>query len=291
MRRLTLVVAIVIIAVSLAVGVYVLEMANGPTSVDSKIGKPVSGSDISTLYRDSLQPYGPTPSAAMVLSVHSNGPAVLTVGNKPVVIYIGAEYCPYCAIQRWSLVMGLMRFGNFTGLSYMTSRPGDVGAGDYPTFTFAGSTYSSPYISFQPFEVDDRNGQTLTTVPANYSAPWTQAGSGFPFMNFANSYTVPGSMLANPQVLTGKNWTQVLTSITTSDSTGLQIRESANLITSIICKLTSGRPASVCTANPIASQTASLAGPKSGSMVAPPLQTPGQAKIMLPSNDNRRRIV
>jgi len=268
-RRVTIIATIVIVAVSLGVGIYILSVANGPTAIDKFIGQAVSTSDITSLYKDSLQPYGPAPSTTMVGEVQSNGGAALTSEGKPVVVYIGAEYCPYCAVQRWGLIMGLMRFGNFSGLQYMTSRPGDVGAGDYPTFTFVGASYVSTYITFRSYEVDDRNGNSLTTVPSNYSVAWSSAGSSFPFMNFANSFTVPGSMIATPQDLTGENWTQVLTQISTSSGPGVEIRQSANLVTALICKLTNSEPASVCDVSPIAAQVSSLSAPAPGSLAFP----------------------
>lgn len=40
--------------------------------------------------------------------------APLEINGKPAVVYITAEFCPYCAIERWGLVIALMRFGNFT---------------------------------------------------------------------------------------------------------------------------------------------------------------------------------
>ena len=38
----------------------------------------------------------------------------LTVNGTPEVLYMGADYCPFCAATRWGLVLALMRFGNFT---------------------------------------------------------------------------------------------------------------------------------------------------------------------------------
>jgi len=32
------------------------------------------------------------------------------------VVYIGAEYCPYCAVERWPLIVALNRFGTLTNL-------------------------------------------------------------------------------------------------------------------------------------------------------------------------------
>ncbi|HEX8036257.1 MAG TPA: DUF929 family protein, partial [Ktedonobacterales bacterium] len=31
--------------------------------------------------------------------------------GKPQILYIGAEYCPFCAAERWSLIVVLGRFG------------------------------------------------------------------------------------------------------------------------------------------------------------------------------------
>ena len=40
----------------------------------------------------------------------------LTAGNgKPEVLFIGAEYCPYCAAERWSVVEALSRLGASAG--------------------------------------------------------------------------------------------------------------------------------------------------------------------------------
>ncbi len=45
----------------------------------------------------------------------------LTENGKPEMLYIGAEYCPYCAAERWAMIVALSRFGTFTGLSTIHS--------------------------------------------------------------------------------------------------------------------------------------------------------------------------
>src|SRR5580692_10140458 len=45
----------------------------------------------------------------------------LTENGKPEMLYIGAEYCPYCAAERWAMVVALSRFGTFSGLSTVHS--------------------------------------------------------------------------------------------------------------------------------------------------------------------------
>ena len=58
-------------------------------------------------------------------------------------IFVGAEYCPYCAAERWSMIMALSRFGTFTGLKEMSSESNDVDP-DTSTFTFVDSSYTQP---------------------------------------------------------------------------------------------------------------------------------------------------
>jgi hypothetical protein len=255
-RRVTILVTLVVISVSLAVGIYIASTA-GNSALDSKIGQPVSTEDVTTLYRNSLQPYGPAPPTDMVKLVENATGPLYTVGGKPIVVYIGAEFCPYCAVQRWSLIMALMRFGNFTNLTYMTSSAAES---DLATFTFVGSSYRSSYVVFQPFENEDRNRGALQAIPSNYSTEWRLYGSIYPFMNFGNKYLIPTSTMIFGS-LQGKNWTQVLNEINSGDAFGTQIRQSANLLTSLICKLTGEQPSSVCTAYPIESTASGLQAP------------------------------
>src|ERR1700751_1082336 len=72
----------------------------------------------------------------------------LTANGKPEMLYMGAEYCPYCAAERWAMIQALSRFGTFSGLSAIRSAAKD-GAGQaevYPntaTWTFVNSSYTS----------------------------------------------------------------------------------------------------------------------------------------------------
>ena len=79
-----------------------------------------------------------------------NGPP-LTDGGKPKVLYVGAEYCPYCAAERWAMVVALSRFGTFTGLGQTASAAHDVFPST-PTLTFHGSSFTSSTITFTGVE-------------------------------------------------------------------------------------------------------------------------------------------
>jgi len=257
-RRLTIIITVVIIAVSIAVGIYFVTTANAGTALDKYDGLQVSTQHLTSLQRMSDQPYGPAATSAMESQVISYGGAQFISNGKPVVVYVGAEFCPFCAIERWPLIMALERFGNFTNLRYTTSA---VDEGDYASFTFVGSSYTSNYIAFRGYEDEDRSSAPLQTVPANYSAVWSNFGNGFPFLDFGNTYVIKASVLPFPDIIGGKNWTAILNDIATSDSVGLQIREAANLITGVICKITQGAPVAVCSASPITSSTSSISGP------------------------------
>jgi len=262
MRRVTIVVTVIIIAASIAVGVYFLSTQGG-SQLDKSIGLPVTTSDMVSLQKVSDQPYGPTPSSAMQADVYQYDGSQFVTNGKPTIVFIGAEFCPYCAVERWAIITALNRFGNFSSLHYTTSANDE---GDYASFTFVNSSYRSNYISFRPFEDEDRSGNALQTVPSNYSTVWGDFGNGFPFLDFGNTYVIKVSLLAFPDILTGQNWTAILNDISTSDATGLQIRQAANLITSVICKVTGETPAAVCTAPPIESVTSAISGPTQGSL-------------------------
>src|SRR5207249_3539085 len=46
-------------------------------------------------------------------SLPSNTPGQKGPTGKVQVLFVGADYCPYCAAQRWSIIAALNRFGKF----------------------------------------------------------------------------------------------------------------------------------------------------------------------------------
>lgn len=182
-----------------------------------------------------------------------NGASILKDdGGKPIVTYVGAEYCPYCAAERWALAVALSRFGTFTNLSATHSAGDDV----YPntqTLSFYRSSYSSPYVDFQPVEeatnqVVNGSYQTLQTPTAAQTAllnKYDSAGS-IPFLDIANKYVVTGSSYS-PQVLQGLSRDQIAAQLSDPSSAVAQaIDGTANDITAAICNVTGNQPSSVC---------------------------------------------
>ena len=115
-----------------------------------------------------------------------NAPVLRDSVGKPILLFIAAEYCPYCGTERWPIVIALSRFGTFSNLHIISSSATDVYP-NTPTFTFYGSTYASPYIDFQPVEIEDRSdkslqkltsaqSQTFVTYSSSQSIPFIDAG-------------------------------------------------------------------------------------------------------------------
>ncbi len=188
----------------------------------------------------------------------------LTSGGKPEVLYVGAEFCPFCAAARWPLIVALSRFGTFSGLR--TTRSGVTnGAGQHelypatPTWTFYGSGYTSQYLTFTPVELqtnipDPSTGgyttlQTLTAAQQKLVTAYDPDGS-VPFLDIGNAYIQMGTLTPyGPQDLQNLTWAQIATALHHPATALAQgIDSSANYLTAAFCKLTGNQPASACTA-------------------------------------------
>jgi thiol-disulfide isomerase/thioredoxin len=171
----------------------------------------------------------------------------LVLNGKPEVLYMGAEYCPYCAAERWAMIVALDKFGNFTGIEYMQSSATDVYP-NTPTFTFVGANYTSNYISFVSVEQLDRSSNQLQTATASETALLNQydTGGSIPFIDFGNQYAITGAQYL-PTPLQNANWTQIASQVNNPTSPiALSIDGAANHLISAICKIDGGAPSSIC---------------------------------------------
>jgi thiol-disulfide isomerase/thioredoxin len=180
----------------------------------------------------------------------ANGPT-LTSGRKPEMLYIGAEWCPYCAAERWAMAIALSRFGTFSTLRGVHSSSADV----YPstaTLTFYKSTYTSKYLVFTPVENEDVNRNLLQSPTPAQQALWNKydPSNGYPFIDIGNRF-IAGSTYS-PQVLQGLSWSQIASDLSNPSSPVAKgAVGSANVFTAVICTLTGNQPASVCTSPPV----------------------------------------
>jgi thiol-disulfide isomerase/thioredoxin len=195
------------------------------------------------------------------------GAPVLTSAGKPEVVYLGEEWCPYCAAQRWAIVVALSRFGSFSGLGVTQSASDDVFPGTR-TFTFAKATYSSSYLAFTAVEIQDANRKPLQTPTAEqqrliavYDAPPyvpSESAGGIPFLDLGGKYVLSGASYS-PQTLAGQSWTQIASALSDPSSADARgIGGSANALTAALCTLTGQQPAGVCSSKAVADAKGAL---------------------------------
>ena len=202
------------------------------------------------------------------------GKPVLTDGGKPLVVYMGAEYCPYCAAERWAMVQALSRFGTFHNLGVTHSSSSDVFP-NTPTLSFHGATYTSKYLSFQGVEMQSNQVSgnfyaTLDTPTADQqkllstydAAPYVAASAAgsIPFIDFANQAVVSGSSYS-PQLLAGMTADQVAAALSDpSNPIAQAVGGTANAFTAILCNLTGDQPAGVCVSPAVSAYQGKLGG-------------------------------
>ncbi len=255
-RQLLITGGSVLAVLAIVVAFVVVKTLGGPASAGS--GKATASASlahqVTSVPASTLNSVGKgTASPKTILPISGTA---LTANGKPEVLYMGAEYCPFCATERWAMTVALSRFGTFSGLKFIHSSASDDPA-SIPTLTFYKSTYSSKYISFTPDEMQDVNRATLQAPTAAQNAiltkydappqvPSTDAGS-IPFVDFGNKFMVSGASYSYT-VLQGKTWAQVAAALKDPSTPIAKGADgAANMITAAICKLTGNKPATACT--------------------------------------------
>jgi hypothetical protein len=176
--------------------------------------------------------------------------AALTSGGKPQMLYIGAEFCPYCAAMRWSMAIALSRFGTLTPLHGIRSSPTDTDP-NTATLTFYKTGYHSNYLSFAPVENLTVSHAPLQNPTTEQNALWAKYEPdpntrGYPFVDFGNKLVMKGPIY-DAKVLQGKTWSQIAAALKDPTSPIAQsVDGAANYITGAICKMTNNQPSGVC---------------------------------------------
>jgi len=209
--------------------------------------------------------------AAGVTSVPQSIDApALTDSGKPKVLYIGAEYCPFCAAERWPMVVALSRFGTWTGLAGTESGAKDV----FPntqTLSFHGAKFTSDYLTFAGFETQTNkevDGQytPLDTLPdadqkifdTYNKPPYVDSAGGIPFANIGGKYVTSGASFS-PELLEGKSRAEIAAALSDpSSDIAKAVVANANVLTAAICEATGNKPA-VCTSAGVQAGAAALA--------------------------------
>jgi hypothetical protein len=266
---------VVVIAIVVAFVVIKVSGNNSPStgSATSTTGTVLPASvhkDITTVPASALNTVGIGSVPSFMSADEGGAPPIsaisntaLTSGGKPEMLYIGAEFCPYCGAERWAMAVALSRFGTFTTpLRGIHSSPSDTDP-NTPTLTFYQAKYSSPYLVFTPVENETISRAPLQNTTAAQQALWEKydssaSGVGYPFISFGNKYVIK---LPNydPGVLAGMSWAQVAAALHNPNSPVAQgALGSANLMTAAICKMTGGKPGNVCTSAGVVAASAHL---------------------------------
>jgi thiol-disulfide isomerase/thioredoxin len=247
-----------LVAVTAIVGYYIFTQSGTAGGSSPLNGQPASAevlNDLAGVSANTLNQVGiPSPSIVNPPTAIS-GATALTINGKPGVLYMGAEYCPYCAAERWSMIVALDKFGNFTGIQYMQSASTDVYP-NTPTFSFVGATYTSKYIAFESVEQADRNQAPLQSATAAQTSLMTtyDTGGTIPFLDIGNQYKITSSQYIPSALRVGDqpsgapyNWTQIAPQLDNASSIfAVNIDGTANTLIAAICKIDGGQPSSVC---------------------------------------------
>ncbi len=167
-------------------------------------------------------------------------------GGKLYVFFMGAEYCPYCAAERWAIVRALQKFGQWDGLKQTMSAARDEPFLNLPTYDFTKATYNSPNIEFVSREVKDRDFKPLQKLlkteeklVRKFNPP-----KEIPFLLIGGRFMQVGSGFT-PKIFIGHTFRQTETELKKMESEIRKtIDDEANIIAALMC--VSGLPPEVC---------------------------------------------
>jgi len=266
-------VAVILVAV-IALVTYAL---TDPPPTQQKVQRATTSSDVvaqlGKVPASVFDSIGATaPDTELVAPTVLSGQPPLQGGGKPAVLYVGAEYCPFCASERWPLIVALSRFGHFTGLKNMQSAPLSVFPGTQ-TFSFVGSSYSSRYLVFTGVElysdaVDARGAfariTTLTPTQAQVVAHYgsrsgaTATSGSYPFVDIGNRMVLSTSSFS-PAMLVKQSQAAIAGALNQAQSPITQaVVASANQLTAGICAATGQLPTTVCASKGVRDAAAAL---------------------------------
>jgi hypothetical protein len=260
-----LVLVVVFIVINASKGGTKAPVAAGSTAGSATATASTVAKDIATVPASALNAVGggPASGAGKVDPLMKISGAPLTANGKPDVLFVGAEYCPFCAAERWAMAVALSRFGTFSGLGLIHSSSTDNYA-NTATIDFYKATYASQYLTFSSVELEDTAGKQLQTMSnaqqlllAKYDvAPYTSENGAIPFIDLGGKYllissqyqpSVLGTVLTPGSTQPGLSWLQIAADLHQPGSpVAKSVLGAANRLTAGLCTLTGGQPGSVC---------------------------------------------
>lgn len=259
------------VIVVIIVALVIAAMQGAGKDADGKTGTPLDQatfSKLTTVPAGTFDKVGVGTASNLPKTI--DAPAISKDG-KPRVVYVGAEYCPFCADQRWPVVVALSRFGTWNNLNATYSAPAPETNPDTPTVSFHGATFTSQYLTFTGYEtetnkksngqftkLDTIEGDDLTLFQTYNNKPYVTSPGAIPWLNFGGTSLVAGASFAN-EAIAGKTHAEIAAGLADPNTpTSKAIVGSANVFTAQICKLTDQKPAEVCTSAGVTAAAAAL---------------------------------
>ncbi|MGP0029873.1 MAG: DUF929 family protein, partial [Acidimicrobiales bacterium] len=216
-------------------------------------GTPVPAATMARLASIPLSTLVAAPTSGVITPTQAITDPKLTADGKPDLLFIGAEFCPICATERWAMYVALSKFGTFSpepGRIHSAVRDGDI-----PTLTFYNTKYTSPYFTFTPVETttnepDGNYYVTLQTPTAEQLKLWeSHTDQSFPWLDFGGKEELTSAQY-DPDLLEGQTFDGIASQIGNNSTViGADVDASAKVLIQTICKtLTNGQPADVCNA-------------------------------------------
>ena len=167
-------------------------------------------------------------------------------GGKLFVFFVGAEYCPYCAAERWAIVRSLQKFGQWDGLKQTISAARDEPFLNLPTYDFTKATYTSPHIEFVAREIKDREFNPLQKLLKTEEKLLRKFNpkKEIPFLLIGGRFSQIGSGFT-PKIFIGHTFRQTETELKKVESEIRKtIDDEGNIISALLC--VSGLPSELC---------------------------------------------
>jgi hypothetical protein len=168
--------------------------------------------------------------------------------GKPVVLFVGAQYCPFCATERWALVLALGRFGHWSGLRSVHSTPGSSGWPGIATYDLLHAGYGSSIVALQEREVADFAGRPLQalTVAQTRAVNVGDPRGSIPFLLIAGRYAQAGAGYS-AGLLVGLSFARIhqLVYAEPTSRVGRAVTGEADVISALICRSLAARATTV----------------------------------------------
>jgi hypothetical protein len=257
-RNRTIGIASIVIVIVIVAALVIVKVTGGGGGSTASVTSPATGTPVATSTMNRLASIPLSTLAAAptsgVIAPKAISNAKLDADGKPELLYIGAEFCPICAAERWAMYVALSKFGTFSpepDRIHSAVRDGDI-----PTLTFYKTQYTSPYLTFTPVETTTNQPDgdyylTLQTPTAAQQKLWGAHTNppSFPWLDFGGKAELTSAQY-DPSLLEGQSFDQIASDAGNNSTTiGADIDASADALIQTICKtMTGSKPAAVCSA-------------------------------------------